>query len=80
MALRNLERRNYSGKWLVSIKYQNLYPFKEGLILLCQSIVETRRITHLHGSADFTIPLKVAFGTSNFFFSVSIDYTYQKHT
>ena len=57
MVLRKLERRNYRGKWLVSIKYQNLHSFKEGLILLCQSILETRRITHLHGSALFTIPL-----------------------
>ena len=58
MALHKLERR-YGGKWPVSIKYQNLHSFKEGLILLCQSILETRRITHLHGSAHFTIPLIV---------------------
>ena len=57
MALRKLERRNHGGKWPVSIKYQNFHSFKEGLILLCQSILETRRITHLHGSAHFTIPL-----------------------
>ena len=57
MALYKLERINYGGKWLVSIKYQNLHSFKEGLILLFQSIHETRRITHLHGSAHFTIPL-----------------------
>ena len=57
MALRKLERRNYGGKWPVSIKYQNLHSFKEGLFLLCQSILETRRITHLRGSAHFTIPL-----------------------
>ena len=58
MALRKLERRNYGGKSPVSIKYQNLHFFKEGLILSCQSILEIRRITHLHGSAHFTIPLK----------------------
>ena len=57
MALRKLERRNYGGKWPVSIKYQNLHSFKEGLILLCQSILETRRITHLRGSPHFTIAL-----------------------
>ena len=57
MALRNLERRNYSSKWPVSIKYQNLHTFK-GLIFLCQSILEARRIIQLHGSARFTIPLK----------------------
>ena len=58
MALRKLERRNYGGKLLMSIKHQNVYSFKEGLILLCQSTLEMRRITHLHGSALFTIPLK----------------------
>ena len=57
MALHKLERRNYSGKWLESIKYQNIHSFKEGLFVLCQSILETRRITHLHGSAPVTIPL-----------------------
>ena len=39
------------------MKYQNLNSFKEGLILLCQSILETRRITHLRGSPHFTIAL-----------------------
>ena len=57
MALCKLERRNYGGRWWVSIKYQNLHFSKEGLILLCQNILETRRKTHLHGSAHFTIPL-----------------------
>ena len=37
MVLRKLERRNHGGKWPMSIKYQNLHSFKEGLILLCQS-------------------------------------------
>ena len=59
MALCKLKRRNYGGKWPARIKYQNLRTFKEGLILLCQSILETRRITHLHGSAHFTIPLSL---------------------
>ena len=58
MALRKLERRNYGGKLPVSIKHQNLHTFKEGLILLYQSILETRRITHLYGSAQFTISLR----------------------
>ena len=49
-------RKNYGGKLLVSIKYQNLH-FKEGMIVLCQSILETRWISHLHGSALFTILL-----------------------
>ena len=37
MALHKLVRRNYDGKLPVSIKYQNLHSFKEGMILLCQS-------------------------------------------
>ena len=57
MMLRKFERRNCGGKSPVSNKYQNLCTFKEELILLCQSILETRRITHLHGSAHFRIPL-----------------------
>ena len=61
MALRKLERRKYSGKLPVSIKHQNLQTFKEGLIILCQSILETRRIPHLPGSAHFTIPLNYIF-------------------
>ena len=52
MALRKLERRNYGGKLPVSKS-----PFQEGLILLYQSILETRRMTNLNGSAHFTIPL-----------------------
>ena len=57
MVLRKRERRNYGREWPASIKYQNLCSFKEGLILLCQSILETRRIIHLHGPAHITIPL-----------------------
>ena len=57
MALHKLVLRNYGRKLPVSIKYQNFHSFKEGLILLHQSILEMRRITHLHGSAHFTIPL-----------------------
>ena len=58
MALRKLERRTYDEMLPVSIKYKILHTFKEGLILLCQSILEKRRITNLHGSVHFTIPLK----------------------
>ena len=61
MALRKLEMINYGGGWPVSIKYQNLHSFKEELILYCQSILEMRRITHLHGSTHFTIPLNLFF-------------------
>ena len=56
MALRKLERRNYDGKSPVSIKYENLHSFKEGVVLLCESVLEMR-ISYLHGSALFTIPL-----------------------
>ena len=58
MALHELVWKNYGGKSLVSIRYQNLHSFKEGMILLRQSILETRRISHLHGSALCTIPLR----------------------
>ena len=67
MALRKLVRRNYGGKSPVSIKYENLQSLKEGVILLCQSILETRRILHLHGSALFTIPLKFQLRISHYF-------------
>ena len=57
MALHKLVRRSYGGKLRVSNKYQNLHSFKEGVILLCQSILEMRRVSHLHGSTLFIIPL-----------------------
>ena len=59
MALRKLVRSNYGGKSPVSIKYENLHSFNEVVILLYQGILETRRISHLPGSAHFTIPLKL---------------------
>ena len=59
MVLRKLERINFGEKCPVSIKYQNFHSFKERLILLCQSIVKTRKVTHLHGSDHFTIPLSM---------------------
>ena len=38
MAVRKLERRNYGGKWPpMSIKYQNLHSFKEGLMISAQN-------------------------------------------
>ena len=49
-ALRKLVRRDYGGKSPVGIKYQNLHSFKQGVILLCQNILETRRITHWHST------------------------------
>ena len=74
MALHKLERRNYGGKLSLSIKYQNLHYFKEGLILLCQSILEMRRITHLHGSAHFTIPLNFTHCTFTYTPVISLNY------
>ena len=64
MALHKLVRSNYGGKSPVSIKHENLHSFKEGVILLCQSILETRRISDVHDSALFTIPLKVSANTN----------------
>ena len=57
MALRKLLRSNYGEKSPASIKYENLHSFNEVVILLYQGILETRRISHLPGSAHFTIPL-----------------------
>ena len=51
-------RRNYGRKSPVNIKYENLHSCKERVILLCYSILEARRISDLHGSALFTIPLR----------------------
>ena len=59
MALRKLVRRNYGRNSPVSIKNQNLHSFKEGVILLCQSIFEARIISQVNGSALFTTPLKL---------------------
>ena len=50
--------------WKVTGEYQNLYSFKEGQILLCQSILEMGRITHLQGSTLFTISLNLWSRTS----------------
>ena len=58
MAQHQLLSRNNSGKLPVGIKYQNLHSFK-GMIHVCQSILETRQISHLHGSVLFTIPLSL---------------------
>ena len=52
MVLPRLVRRNYGRKLPVSIKYQNLHSFKEGMIHLHQSILEMRQISHLHGSVQ----------------------------
>ena len=44
-----------------SNRCHDLHSFKEGVILLCQSIHETRQISDLHGSALFTISCNVSF-------------------
>ena len=59
MALRKIVRRNYGRRSPVSIKYKNLNSFNKGVILLYQSILETRSGSHWHGSALFTIPLNL---------------------
>ena len=46
MVLHKLVRRNSGEKLLVSIRYQYLHSFKERMIHLCQSILETRKISH----------------------------------
>ena len=59
MVLHQLVNRNHGVKLPVSIKYQNLHSFKKRVDSL--SILETKRITRLHGSAHFTILLKLFF-------------------
>ena len=44
-----------SCRWVSNIKISVL--LKKGW---CQSILETRRLSHLHGSAPFTVPLKLS--------------------
>ena len=61
MALLTPVRRNYDKRLPVGIKSHNLRSFKEGLILLCQGILETRRISHLFRSGLFTFPLSLGF-------------------
>ena len=62
-----LVRRNYGRNSLVSVKYQNLHSFKEGWILLCQSILEMGRVTHLHGSALFAFLVNIILQTWHMF-------------
>ena len=59
MALRKLIRRNHGGIPPVIIKCHNLHYFQEGVILLCETTLETRQISHLNSSPLFTIPLKL---------------------
>ena len=58
MALRILVRGRYgeSRRWVSNVIISIL--LKKGVILICQSILETRWKSRLHGSALFTIPLK----------------------
>ena len=47
IGLRIIVMGNYGGKSLVIIKCHNLDSFKEEVILLCQCILETRRMSYL---------------------------------
>ena len=71
MVQHKLVRRNYGWKLPVSIKYQNLHCFKKGMIHLCQSILETRQMSHLQCSALFTIPLR-RISTSSYLVALKI--------
>ena len=57
MVPHRLARRNYGGKLQVSIKYQNLCSFKEGMM---SKYPWNETKSHLHGSAPFTVPLKLS--------------------
>ena len=60
MALRTHVRRNNNGKIPVTMQCHNLHSFiKQGVILLSQSTLETRRISYLFSSALFTITTAV---------------------
>ena len=59
MTLRTLVRINYGGKLPISIKCHNLHSFKEGVIVLCQSIIGARGISLLYDSLLFTVPLSL---------------------
>ena len=59
MAMHILVWRNYGRKSLVSIKCYTFHSFKGVVILLGQRILEIRQVSHLHGSAFFTILLRV---------------------
>ena len=67
MTPHKLVRGTYGVKLSVSIKYQNLHSFKEGMILVCYSILETTRISRLQESLLFTIPLKKDKNLKKFF-------------
>ena len=56
MGLLIFVRRNYGGKLPVSIQCHNLHSFR-GMNLLCQSILETKQLSHLFSLALLTVPL-----------------------
>ena len=68
MVQHRLARKNYDEKLPVSIKCQNLHFFKEARIHLCQSIVEMRQISHLHGLDLFAISLNSKGSSTNNFY------------
>ena len=59
MALRKLVRSNYGEKSLGVSNMKMPILLKKGVILLCQSNLDTKRISHLPGSPHFTIPLNI---------------------
>ena len=76
MAMHKPVRRNYGdNEYQICRQVSNIkifiFLFKEGVFLLCQSILETSRISHFHGSAPFTIPLKFPNSTYWLFFGLS---------
>ena len=57
MALCQLERRTDGGWIPVSVKYVIFGSFKEGMIIVCQIIIETERMAIWYSLDLFTIPL-----------------------
>lgn len=56
MPLHTLVRGTYGRRRRLNIKYYNLDSFKE-VILLCQSLFKTRRLSNWCSIAQFTVPL-----------------------
>ena len=57
-----MQGANYGGKLPMSIQCHDLHSFKDEVILLCQTILETKQISHLYDQALFTILLKNSVG------------------
>lgn len=57
MAQHTMVTKTHGAKRQVSIRYYNLHSFKEGALLLCQSILGTGRMSNWCRWALFTVPL-----------------------